>query len=157
MLKRMIPLLFIIPLLVGCHETAGINTWFLAEQNTAEGRIGYRITQNTEAGLSGTYLMDGSQSGIVGLYGIVRYPDPIKIPNPLSSVAGPQEFDAVGYIGLQMSADIDGARTWTGWLAGGVIQDLLVIEYLSVDYSDAAGNTFADDQQIRVGLKIEIP
>ena len=131
------------------RQTTGAG--MLGESDVVEGRVGYCPSPNTEAGVSGLYASDGSQTGAVGVYGLVRYPDPIKIPNPLAAMGGPAEFDAVGYAGVTYTFDIDDTRGGTGWFAGGIIEDLLVIEV--EDRSDR----LAEDQRVMMGVRIELP
>lgn len=114
-----------------CMPASGknLNAWLVGGyDDTLTARLLYDVTPNISVGPELTFLDLENLPGNAGLCALYKFPDAVQIPNPTG--IGPKEVSGTPYIGARAGIDVlNDSGTYSGLIAGMVIQDVVVIEY----------------------------
>lgn len=132
--------------------------WTLADSDSIVGRVGYRLGENIEAGIESTWNTDSGKPGqFWGLFGIYQAQEAIDFDKIFANDWIPN-LVGTPYCGVSMSIDFDSQndkRTVVGPIAGIILEDLLVVEWMYAFVSDNMDNYLDDEYRLRIGLHIE--
>jgi len=129
-------LLLVLSILLFCGRlhAEGLTSWTLGGQdidsakNEIFARVGYEKGA-VELGIESAWWPKWNPPQVWGAYGIYKFEELIKVPNPVQVEWLPAELSATGYIGGHVTVDFDNEGSYYGPVAGTMIQDILCIEY----------------------------
>ena len=156
---------FIVLCLTGITFAGDTTFWALGEQSLIEPsdgillRLGYEA-DNKEVGIQTNYFpsVEPEMPEIYGFYGLVFLSEPVEVNNPISIEFLPEKVSADVYFGGQVTMDFgeDDVGSYSGLLAGAIINETLVIEYQYNRLGDELAIALEpDSHSVFLGLRVK--
>jgi len=165
MFRKLLICLVVLCFAMTTYAEDGLKFWSLGEQSivTPDKSLLLRLgmeEDNKEFGLQTTFLPSAEPElpEIYGMYGLYHFPDVIDINNPIPFDFLPEKVQASVYLGGQITVDFgeDDVGSYTGFIAGTIINEVIVIEYQNNRFGDElAGIIDSNASSIYLGLRIE--
>jgi len=132
------------------------SAWTFGDNQYVGARIGYALTDNVEAGAESLWWPKEDAPQVWGVYGIYKWDNIVEIPNPILLDFLPEKFEAYPYIGARVGVNLDNDGTYSGAIAGLIIQEIFFAEFQYTDFGwKLSDSPDTDESKLVVGLRIE--
>lgn len=154
-MKRILITIVAISLMASVTQAKNLSAWLVGGyDNTLTARVLYDLNPNISVGGEVSFFKLDDLPGNAGLCGIYKFPDAVSVPNPFP--VGPATLTGTPYAGARAGVDITNSGTYSGLLAGIIVQDVIVVEYWMNTNTDfkLSGVDADSEQMVFAGLVI---